>query len=80
MILLLPVSSSHHEHIAQRLNLKDIYLCFAGGSASAAGKLVEKLGGTLIGYLFILELDFLKGRDKLTAPVETLLRDEVMGT
>jgi len=50
-----------------------------GGSASAAGKLVEQLGGTLIGYLFILELDFLKGRDKLTAPVVTLLRDETMG-
>lgn len=50
-----------------------------GGSASAAGKLVEGLGGELIGYLFILELDFLKGRDKLTAPVETLLRDDVMG-
>lgn len=50
-----------------------------GGSASAAGQLVEQLGGTLIGYLFILELDFLKGRDKLTAPVETLLRDDVMG-
>lgn len=51
----------------------------AGGSAGAAGKLVEQLGGTLIGYLFILELDFLKGRDKLTAPVETLLRDDTMG-
>ena len=51
-----------------------------GGSAAAAGELVEKLGGKLIGYLFILELDFLKGRDKLTAPVVTLLRDEVMGT
>jgi len=50
-----------------------------GGSAAAAGDLVEQLGGTLIGYLFILELDFLKGRDKLTAPVETLLRDDVMG-
>jgi len=32
-----------------------------------------------MGYLFILELDFLKGRDKLNAPVETLLRDDVMG-
>jgi adenine phosphoribosyltransferase len=44
-----------------------------GGSAQAAGKLVEKLGGKLMGYLFILEIDFLKGRDKLTAPVHTLL-------
>jgi adenine phosphoribosyltransferase len=50
-----------------------------GGSASATGKLVEQLGGTLIGFLFILELDFLKGRDKLNAPVMTLLKDEEMG-
>jgi len=50
-----------------------------GGSAAAAGQLVEKLGGVLIGYLFILEIDFLKGRDKLTAPVYTLLRDDMGG-
>jgi adenine phosphoribosyltransferase len=35
--------------------------------------LVTQLGGTLVGYVFILELDFLKGRDKLEAPVYTLL-------
>jgi adenine phosphoribosyltransferase len=50
-----------------------------GGSAEAAGNLVKQLGGDLIGYLFILELDFLKGRDKLNAPVITLLQDETMG-
>ncbi|KAH6639327.1 phosphoribosyltransferase-like protein [Boeremia exigua] len=44
-----------------------------GGSAAAAGTLVEKLGGNVIEYIFILELDFLKGRDKLNAPVYTLL-------
>ncbi|KAF2875802.1 adenine phosphoribosyltransferase [Massariosphaeria phaeospora] len=44
-----------------------------GGSAAAAGSLVKKLGGSLLGYMFILELDFLKGRDKLDAPVYTLL-------
>lgn len=48
-----------------------------GGSAEAAGKLVRQLGGDLIGYLFILELDFLKGRDKLDAPVVTLLSDDM---
>jgi len=47
-----------------------------GGSAAAAGQLVEQLGGDLLGFLFILELDFLKGRDKLTAPVVTLLSDD----
>ena len=50
-----------------------------GGSAGAAGKLVEAVGGTLMGFVFILELDFLKGRDQLTAPVFTLLTDDVMG-
>ncbi|KAK8193614.1 phosphoribosyltransferase-like protein [Phyllosticta capitalensis] len=44
-----------------------------GGSAAAAGQLVKQLGGSLLGYIFILELDFLKGRDKLDAPVYTLL-------
>jgi adenine phosphoribosyltransferase len=46
---------------------------YTGGSAQAAGALVEKLGGILMGYMFILEIDFLKGRDKLNAPVHTLL-------
>ncbi|KAK5122943.1 hypothetical protein LTR85_003508 [Meristemomyces frigidus] len=44
-----------------------------GGSAAAAGNLVRKLGGNLVGYVFMMELDFLKGRDKLDAPVHTLL-------
>ncbi|KAH8726155.1 phosphoribosyltransferase-like protein [Phaeosphaeriaceae sp. PMI808] len=47
-----------------------------GGSASAAGTLVKKLGGSIMGYVFILELDFLKGRDKLDAPVYTLLASQ----
>jgi hypothetical protein len=34
---------------------------------------VHKLGGKLLGYVFMMELDFLKGRDKLDAPVHTLL-------
>jgi adenine phosphoribosyltransferase len=47
-----------------------------GGSASAAGSLVEKLGGKVTEYVFILELDFLKGREKLGAPVYTLLASQ----
>lgn len=47
-----------------------------GGSAAAAGSLVKKLGGVLLGYIFILELDFLKGREKLDAPVCTLLSSQ----
>lgn len=48
----------------------------AGGSAAAAGSLVKRLGGILLGYVFILELDFLKGREKLDAPVYTLLSSQ----
>ncbi|KAF1954917.1 adenine phosphoribosyltransferase [Byssothecium circinans] len=47
-----------------------------GGSAAAAGSLVKKLGGTLLEYVFMLELDFLKGREKLDAPVYTLLSSQ----
>lgn len=44
-----------------------------GGSAAAAGDLVKQLGGDILEYLFLMELDFLKGRKKLDAPVFTLL-------
>ncbi|KAH3687261.1 hypothetical protein WICPIJ_001755 [Wickerhamomyces pijperi] len=44
-----------------------------GGSASAAGELVTKVGANLLEYDFVLELDFLKGREKLSAPAFTLL-------
>ncbi|MCJ1288133.1 adenine phosphoribosyltransferase [Xylographa opegraphella] len=47
-----------------------------GGSAAAAGSLVRKLGGSLIGYVFILELDFLQGRQKLDAGASTLLSSQ----
>ncbi|KAG9714774.1 adenine phosphoribosyltransferase, partial [Aureobasidium melanogenum] len=40
-----------------------------GGSAMAAGNLVKKIGGDIMGYLFLMELEFLHGRDKLNAPV-----------
>jgi adenine phosphoribosyltransferase len=36
-----------------------------GGTAKAATELVEKLGGKVVGYSFILELSFLKGRERL---------------
>lgn len=50
-----------------------------GGSAAAAGELVKQLGGELVEYIFILELDFLKGREKLSAPVYTLLNGQEEG-
>ncbi|KAK4456414.1 phosphoribosyltransferase-like protein [Cladorrhinum samala] len=48
-----------------------------GGSAAAAGKLVEQLGGELVGYLFILEIGVLNGRSKLGGvPTITLLETD----
>lgn len=44
-----------------------------GGSAYAAGEMIKNMGGDLLGFIFILELEFLKGREKLSAPVYTLL-------
>lgn len=36
-----------------------------GGTASSVAALIEKLGGTVVGLGFVIELDFLKGRAKL---------------
>ncbi|EJS42462.1 apt1p [Saccharomyces arboricola H-6] len=44
-----------------------------GGSAVAAGELASQLDANLLEYDFVMELDFLKGREKLNAPVFTLL-------
>lgn len=51
-------------------------ICATGNSAAAAGRIVKKLGGEVIEYLFMMELDFLKGRDLLQAPAFTLLRSQ----
>ena len=40
-------------------------LLATGGTMAATAKLVEKLGGHVVGISFLVELDFLKGRDKL---------------
>ncbi|HTS36160.1 MAG TPA: adenine phosphoribosyltransferase [Candidatus Solibacter sp.] len=40
-------------------------LLATGGTADATAKLVEKLGGRVAGLGFVVELDFLKGRNKL---------------
>ena len=36
-----------------------------GGTMEATCKIIEKLGGEIIGISFLIELDFLKGREKL---------------
>jgi adenine phosphoribosyltransferase len=40
-------------------------LLATGGTATATAELVSKLGGTVVECAFIIELSFLKGRDKL---------------
>ncbi|QPG74894.1 adenine phosphoribosyltransferase [Brettanomyces nanus] len=47
-----------------------------GGSAEAAGRLVLACDANLMGFLFVMELDFLNGRDKLQASSFTLLRGQ----
>ena len=45
-----------------------------GGTAQAAGKLVRAHGAQPVGFTFLIELDFLKGRQKLAGErVEALL-------
>lgn len=48
----------------QRILVVDDLLA-TGGSARAAINLVERLGGRIVGVAFLVELDFLRGRDKL---------------
>ena len=46
-----------------------------GGTARAAVDLVRRVGGNVIGAAFLIELDFLNGRSKLTGePVYSVLR------
>jgi len=45
-----------------------------GGTAAAVAQLVEKLGGKVAAFAFVIELDFLHGRDKLGKyPVQSLV-------
>ena len=50
-------------------------LLATGGTAVASARLVEALGGEVIGFSFLIELDFLSGRDKLAAyDVQALIK------
>ncbi|MGE0600240.1 MAG: adenine phosphoribosyltransferase [Dehalococcoidia bacterium] len=50
-------------------------LLATGGTALAAAKLVEMVGGVVAGFTFAIELEALAGRKKLDGyPVESLLR------
>ncbi len=50
--------------IGERVLLHDDLLA-TGGTAKAAANLIEKLGGEVVQISFIIELTFLKGREKL---------------
>ena len=56
----------HHDGVApgQTVLIVDDVLA-TGGTARAAASLVKQLGGRLYALTFLIELDFLKGRDKL---------------
>lgn len=50
-------------------------LLATGGTALASAKLVEKLGGKILGIIFLIELEALGGRKKLKKyPVYSLLK------
>ncbi|MCB0391291.1 MAG: adenine phosphoribosyltransferase [Bdellovibrionales bacterium] len=44
-----------------------------GGTAQATEVLCEKLGAHLLGHRFLIEIDSLKGRDKLSATVDSFI-------
>ena len=57
----------------QRVLIVDDVLA-TGGTAAAVVQLVEKLGGKVAGLAFVIELDFLNGREKLNGyPIQSLV-------
>lgn len=56
----------------QRVVVLDDLLA-TGGTARAAVELFRKVGAEVVGVAAIVELNFLKGRDKLDVPVATLV-------
>ncbi len=60
----------------QRVLIVDDVLA-TGGTAAATARLIRELGGTIAGFVFVLELAFLGGRARLeAAPVQSILRYE----
>ncbi|TDQ37992.1 adenine phosphoribosyltransferase [Aureibacillus halotolerans] len=57
----------------QRVLITDDLLA-TGGTIKATIELVEKLGGVVVGLAFLIELDYLNGRDKLDGyPIMSLM-------
>lgn len=58
----------------QKIVIADDLLA-TGGTALATAKLIEKLGGTVAGIVFVIELSYLNGREKLKEyKVDTLIQ------
>ncbi len=67
-IEMLPTSIEKGEKV---LVLDDVLA--TGGTAEAACELAVRLGAEIVSCLFLVELDFLKGRDKLKFPSQSLI-------
>jgi adenine phosphoribosyltransferase len=63
-------------HPGERVLIVDDVIA-TGGTAAATARLVERLGGTVVGFTFLLELVALGGRAQLDGRrVEAVLRYE----
>ncbi|KAF9178420.1 adenine phosphoribosyltransferase [Haplosporangium sp. Z 767] len=49
-------------------------LIATGGSAAGAQQLIEKMQGNVQSFIFLIELEFLKGKDVLKAPVYSMIK------
>ena len=56
----------------QRVVIVDDLLA-TGGTLEASVKLCEKVGGEVVGCSVVIELDFLNGRENLSAPCKSLV-------
>jgi adenine phosphoribosyltransferase len=63
----------HEDAVEGKLCLIVDDLLATGGTAAATARLVERQGGKVMGFAFVIELAFLDGRKKLTYPVESLI-------
>ncbi|KAF9284529.1 adenine phosphoribosyltransferase [Mortierella alpina] len=49
-------------------------LIATGGSARGAQQLIEQMKGNVLEFIFLIELEFLKGKDVLSAPIYSMIK------